>query len=530
MKNLVWMVGLLIVMILGPGVRAQGGGVDLGKRYPATLDYDPNGKAYDWTCGEGDVWRLKSFNFVMKDAFTVETGAAQVVFGCHESDVLWAAVLPEQPGRLTRKGIAGEESVTSIWLRLNPARVGELFPAATVIGPGSAVLLMGRRLAAFKMGSSWQSGGKPMVPARGSLTVDMETRGGPRRFFSVDTEKGTTQYVAAFEARRLPVTKPLDAAAATKAFEEVWQAFDREYAMFAIKPQVDWTALSGQYAPRAAAARSTYELAAVLGEMLANLEDLHVHVSVGGEFIPGFNRERLLNGNFGAAQKLIGTLKQPGRDLLWGRTDDGLGYINITGLSNEQLPKLFDDALAQLADTRGLIIDLRYNGGGSERLAQQITGRLLDKRAVYSYSQFRSGPKHGDLTGKEERTVAPRGPWRYTAPVMTLQGRVTMSSAESFALMLAQCPQVTTMGDNTAGSSGNPRQLTVAGDITVNLPRWIDLDPAGKPLDVVGYPPRMKIEAKAEDFKEGRDPVLEAALAQLRKVAPEKAPPREKKQ
>ena len=91
-----------------------------------------------------------------------------------------------------------------------------------------------------------------------------------------------------------------------------------------------------------------------------------------------------------------------------------------------------------------------------------------------------------------------------------------MSSAESFALALAQCPQVTTLGDRTAGSSGNPRCVEPGVGIVVNLPRWIDIDPQGKPIDAVGVLPRVKVEAKPEDFTGDRDPVLAAALENLR--------------
>ncbi len=93
-----------------------------------------------------------------------------------------------------------------------------------------------------------------------------------------------------------------------------------------------------------------------------------------------------------------------------------------------------------------------------------------------------------------------------------------MSSAESFALALAQCPQVTTLGDRTAGSSGNPRRVEPGVGIVVNLPRWIDMDPQGKPIDAVGVLPRVKVEAKPEDFTGDRDPVLAAALENLRAV------------
>jgi C-terminal processing protease CtpA/Prc len=185
-------------------------------------------------------------------------------------------------------------------------------------------------------------------------------------------------------------------------------------------------------------------------------------------------------------------------------------------LNAPALPEDFDDILEKMADTKGLILDLRLNGGGSEPLGQQITGRFLDRPRVYSLSQFRNGPKHTDLTAKSERTCKPEGPWHYVGPVVLLQGQKTMSSAESFALMLAQCPQVTTLGDRTAGSSGNPRHVEPGAGIVVNLPRWIDMDPAGKPIDFVGVSPQIKVEAKPDEFSGGRDPVLSAALEQLR--------------
>ena len=314
----------------------------------------------------------------------------------------------------------------------------------------------------------------------------------------------------------MPEEKPIDEKTALEAFDAVWNAFDREYAMFAIKPKVDWDKLRETYRPRAAAAKDNGELGVVIAEMLAHLEDLHIFVQVDGQYIPGYNRARMLNANSKARQSLIGKIVSTDHDLAWGKTGDGIGYISINRLSDSAMPDDFDAVLEKMQDTKGLILDLRYNGGGSEPLGQQITGRFIDKPRVYSLSQFRSGPKHTDLTEKTRRTCEPAGPWRYVGPVAVLQGQKTMSSAESFALMLAQCPQATTMGDRTAGSSGNPRQIQAGAGIVVNLPRWIDMDPDGKPIDFVGISPKIKVDAKPKDFGGDRDPVLSAALEHLR--------------
>jgi hypothetical protein len=371
---------------------------------------------------------------------------------------------------------------------------------------------------AWKIRGSMQSGDLPVCPQREWTILDLDTTDGVRRFFVADSKEKTVKYEGAFEKRPLPPLVPIESADALKAFEQVWGDFDREYAMFGLRPDVDWAKLRDEFRPKAEAAKTTYELGVVLGDLLANLKDLHIFVRVADEVVPGFNRPRPGNASFEATLAQAGSIKQRAQDLLWARTEDGVGYINVFRLSDENLPRDFDRALETLADTWALIIDLRFNGGGDETLAQRIAARFVDERRNYSISQYRSGPAHTDLGERKPRHIEPRGPWLYRAPLIVLTGQKTMSSAESFALMLAQCPQATTMGDRTAGSSANPRQIELPGKIVVNLPRWIDLDPDGKPIDTAGVAPRVPIAAKESDFTPTADPVMAAALKRLREI------------
>jgi peptidase S41-like protein/tricorn protease-like protein/Big-like domain-containing protein len=507
--------GLVVGLVLA--VTASAVATDLAQEYPATLDFSESQQGYAWQSGPQDVWHLKEFDYELGDGFCLRLGPSQIVFGCHESNVLWASVFPDEPGEIVAASAGKGERITSIWLRFHPARLGELFPEQAVVGQGDASLLpRARRLAAHKMHGCWHAGNLPMVPWKKSIVFDLETYEGARRYYFLDTDTGEIEYEDYFRTHPLPVAKPLDSVTALEAFDEVWEAFDRDYAMFVIKPQVDWAKLRQTYGPRAAEVSTNHELASIISEMLDHLEDLHVYVTVDGEYIPGYSRDRPLNANPKALPRLIGEITETGHDLDWGRTEDGIGYVNIHQLSDSALPGTFDELLAEMADTSGLILDLRHNGGGAEPLGCAIAGRLLDRPRVYSVSQFRDGPEHTDLTPKYERTCGPEGPWRYTGPTAVLQGRKTMSSAESFVLALAQCPQVTTLGDCTAGSSGNPRSLEAGAGIVVNLPQWIDMDPTGKPIDVVGVPPDVKVEAKSAEFAEEEDPVLVAALDHLR--------------
>jgi hypothetical protein len=500
-------------------------GTDLAKRYKAKLDWEEDAGGRNWTCGPEDVWRLSGFRYRFRE-LRLEVGPGCVVFGVHGTSVVWAALIPDEPGRV-RSADLGEEPVASVWMRFNPALVGKLFPKKTVLehGPLEA-LLQGRRIYQHKISSGWQAENTPVVPWKHSLVFDVDTGTGTRRYFSVDTKKKKVEYVSAFAGRAVPPPppEPITPAEAQEAFDGAWQAFDEHYAMFGLRPEVDWDALRKVYRPLAERAQTAYEAAGAIALLASHLRDLHVYVKAGETYLPGYHRCRLLNANFDTTKSLVGGLAHQDDDLAWGRTRDGLGYLAVFRLTAPDLAARFDRALETLGDTWGLVLDLRFNGGGGEDLALQLAGRFLDRECVYSLNRYRSGPKRDQLGPKLKRKCAPRGPWRYRGPVAVLIGQKTMSSAESFALMLSQGPQVTTVGDRTAGSSANPRRFDLPGGIVVNVPRWLDLDPKERPLDERGVQPEVHVETRLSAFRQG-DPVMEAALKRLRKTSKGKRRP-----
>jgi hypothetical protein len=310
----------------------------------------------------------------------------------------------------------------------------------------------------------------------------------------------------------------LPPAFAAKAFDQLWETFDRDYAMFALRPEVDWNRLQELYRPKALASRSTNEFAAVCAEMLRPLRDLHIWLTVAGESVPVFNRPRAANANPGAHATILGQLHEAG-PVQWAVTADKIGFLAIYGWSDQHIPALCHQALEQMRNTRGLVVDVRLNGGGSEDLAEGVAGRFLAKEFVYAFSQFRNGPSHTNLTARFERRVFPGGPWCYDRPVVLLIGQKCMSSNESFIAMMSGAQQVTVMGDHTCGSSGNPEIIHLPLGMTVSVPRWIDYLPDGTPLDERGFQPQIVFEPSPGAFEGLRDDLLTAALARLHIVA-----------
>jgi hypothetical protein len=493
--------------------------VDLSQHYQATLDFFEGQPTREWTCTKDDVWALKSFRYSLDDQLTIELGPSHVVFGVHDKNVVWAAVIPEKPGTVSSKLAGNGDEAASIWMRFNPVHLATLFPDETVIGQGpESIITLGKRMCAWKIQSGWQANNLPVIPKQSSIVLDVDTPELVRHYYLVDLDLSKVDYIAAFTSRPLPALVAFTSEQSLRAFDTVWHAFDTEYAKFIIRPELDWKAAGEKNRQRAAEAKSNYEAAAAISAMIEELKDLHAWVKVGDEFIPGYNRPRPLNVHMDAVRRQTEGWSRTNTDLVWARTSDNIGYINIHALNKKSLVGTFDEVLEALNRTWGLIIDLRLNGGGDELLARQMAGRFLDEKRVYSMSQYRSGPNHNDLGPKQERPFEPRGPWRYQSPVVVLIGQKTMSSAESFALMLAQCPKVTTMGDRTAGSSGNPRNIALEGKIMVNLPRWIDLDEKGNSIEDVGIAPDVVVDAKPEEFSPMKDPVFDRAVEHLRKI------------
>jgi C-terminal processing protease CtpA/Prc len=129
------------------------------------------------------------------------------------------------------------------------------------------------------------------------------------------------------------------------------------------------------------------------------------------------------------------------------RFGDDLGWITIRNVGDTASVKEFDRALADLRDTRGLVIDLSDTAaGGDTDVAEPILGRLVDERVAYQRGQ----PVHGDPWTRE---IVPRK-WTYTAPIVVLVSRWTGSMGEGMAMGLDGAHRAVIVGSPMAGLRG----------------------------------------------------------------------------
>jgi carboxyl-terminal processing protease len=142
----------------------------------------------------------------------------------------------------------------------------------------------------------------------------------------------------------------------------------------------------------------------------------------------------------------IGTARMGERRLVWPqieemdaidwRREGAVGIIRIRSFGQPSAVAQFDAALAALAGVKGIVIDVRGNGGGDTAIARPIMGRFTAQRQPYAQMRRRQGAGLGPAWTE---FVEPRGPL-CTLPVAVLVDRWSASMAEGFPMgMKALC-------------------------------------------------------------------------------------------
>lgn len=190
-----------------------------------------------------------------------------------------------------------------------------------------------------------------------------------------------------------------------------------------------------------------------------------------------------------------------------------VGVIGFDVWVPAAIPPL-DAAFAASKSCDGLVLDLRGNLGGVVGMVMGVGGHLFDTTAVLATMTSRdaslrlvANPRR--VLGDGTRTSP------YAGPVALLVDLLTASTSEIFAGALSELGRARVFGERTAGQALPALTARLAnGDVLVHA--TADLTgPAGRRFDGVGITPHVPVTVTAEALAQGRDPVLEAALAWL---------------
>jgi hypothetical protein len=303
-------------------------------------------------------------------------------------------------------------------------------------------------------------------------------------------------------------------------FEIFWREFDRYYSFFMYK-EIDWYAQYYKYRPQVTTSTTGEELFTILSSMVDILKDGHVNIYTphGTYAYEDWWRDYPINYDSEIIKQnyLKNGYRIVGNDIFtYGILNEEIGYIHISSFGGlEDWNLKIDNILENYKNLKGLVIDVRNNGGGSTNYSDHLAPRFADQRRLYAYIQWRNGPNHDDFTEPTEDYVEPSEEWRFTRPVALLTNRLCFSTTEHFVLMMRVFPHVTVIGDVTGGGSGNPILRELPSGWVYRISRWISLTPEKEIYEGIGLEPDILVNISEEDSLIGKDTIMETAIQTL---------------
>jgi carboxyl-terminal processing protease len=314
-----------------------------------------------------------------------------------------------------------------------------------------------------------------------------------------------------------------------KNFETLWSAFDSRYAIFLPK-RIDWHVLYGVYRPKVTPQTSDDELFEIMSNMLGHLNDNHVRLTTTNQekiFVAGILNKiyqeqfsdmeaaiRFMRQRPVSEQYIKGEYKERLNGIFaFGWVADDIGYFHLRGFSNvPESSKIIDEIIREFKDAKAIIIDVRRNGGGDDKVGKAIADRFADRKRLYMITQVREGKEYDDFSQTEYWYTEPEGPVQFTKPVVLLTSRTSISAAENFALAMRVLPQATIVGDFTSGCFAD-----VYGDSLPNGWKYfvsykLFVDQDGFCWEGIGVPPDLMMVNSKEDMEKRKDRVLEFVI------------------
>lgn len=145
-----------------------------------------------------------------------------------------------------------------------------------------------------------------------------------------------------------------------------------------------------------------------------------------------------------------------------------IGYLQVSSFPPEFLVvEKYAAAMDELADTDGLIVDLRDNRGGGPATVALLVSYFVDQRTRLNDIWTR----HTDVT-TQQWTVDQLAGKRYGGkkPVVILAGPGTMSAGEDFAYTMQALKRATVIGERTWGGANPARPYRIGDHFYAAIP------------------------------------------------------------
>ncbi len=191
--------------------------------------------------------------------------------------------------------------------------------------------------------------------------------------------------------------------------------------------------------------------------------------------------------------------------------ENGIAYVQVTTFGAKTTPELLaalKDVMAQ--NPKGLILDLRNNGGGFLNTSVEVTSQFLTDGVVL-YEQYGDGTRNtfdvqsGGLATK--------------IPMVVLINEGTASASEIVAGALQDYERAKLVGVTSYGKGSVQNWIPLSGEqgaVRITIAKW--LTPKERTIHKVGLTPDVVVEMTENDYKNDLDPQLDKAVAVLLEI------------
>ncbi|MDF0717678.1 S41 family peptidase [Muricauda sp. 334s03] len=265
-----------------------------------------------------------------------------------------------------------------------------------------------------------------------------------------------------------------------------------------------------------------------------------------------YHRREISKGNF---QNIFKVLK------------GNIGYISLPQMFSfdnvHGLEAYIDSVLANSRNTKALIVDLRFNPGGTRDLLQKFAGHIipeshspwvanvaylrtdkkeavhgsmsarflytynsnhfddLDRKAIDKFSKSFATEKEFDISkfSHPHYMVLKGGASHYQHPVYMLANEHSFSAASVFISAFKGLPNVKIVGVTTDGSSGNSKRVHLNNSsIRLRVSTMLSFQRNGKTLDGNGTRPDLYFTKEVEQVLRGTDVQLQKLTEAINKM------------
>ncbi len=217
--------------------------------------------------------------------------------------------------------------------------------------------------------------------------------------------------------------------------------------------------------------------------------------------------------------------------------DDDIGYVRLIlfgETTSNELKEVLEILFAE--NPKGLILDLRYNGGGYLHSAVEVASEFLGEGNVVVHEEYSDGSRDTNKTLK--------GGLALDIPLVVLVNEGTASASEIVAGALQDYERAPLVGSTTFGKGLVQTMIPLSNDqgqVRVTIARWltplerqiheIGLEPdypltvvyqaaidEGFDIETLDVDPESIIILSEEDVIEERDPQLDKAVEVLKSL------------